>query len=147
MYPQRKYGTLQENHPETQPGPQHAWDVWIRRKHYDENAGQFRTGRLWRLQPPGRIGLHREIDPGEPEKTLELEQALEREESVRTQSEARFAEAEEQAAACEKLSEEVEQLRKDLAETQSALEEKTRLASDPQKQVRDRNPKPSPGSA
>ena len=106
----------------------------------NENAGQFRTAAFGGFNRQDVLDYIEKLTQENQEKSLELEQALEREESVRTQSEARFAEAEEQAAACEKLSEEVEQLRKDLAETQSALEEQTRLASDLQKQVRDLEP-------
>ena len=102
----------------------------------NENAGQFRTAAFGGFNRQDVLDYIEKLTQENQEKTLELERALEREETVRTQSEARFAEAEEQAAACEKLSEEVEQLRKDLAETQSALEEKTRLASDLQQQVR-----------
>ena len=102
----------------------------------NENAGQFRTAAFGGFNRQDVLDYIEKLTQENQEKSLELERALEREETVRTQSEARFAEAEEQAAACEKLSEEVEQLRKDLAETQSALEEKTRLASDLQKQVR-----------
>ena len=106
----------------------------------NENAGQFRTAAFGGFNRQDVLDYIEKLTQENQEKSLELERALEREETVRTQSEARFAEAEEQAAACEKLSEEVEQLRKDLAETQSALEEQTRLASDLQKQVRDLEP-------
>ena len=106
----------------------------------NENAGQFRTAAFGGFNRQDVLDYIEKLTQENQEKSLELERALEREETVRAQSEARFAEAEEQAAACEKLSEEVEQLRKDLAETKSALEEKTRLASDLQKQVRDLEP-------
>ena len=86
----------------------------------NENAGQFRTAAFGGFNRQDVLDYIEKLTQENQEKSLELERALEREETVRTQSEARFAEAEEQAAACEKLSEEVEQLRKDLAETQSA---------------------------
>ena len=102
----------------------------------NENAGQFRTAAFGGFNRQDVLDYIEKLAQENQEKTLELERALEREESVRTQSEARLAEAEEQAAACEQLSEELEKLKKDLAETKSALEEKTRLASDLQRQVR-----------
>ena len=79
----------------------------------NENAGQFRTAAFGGFNRQDVLDYIEKLTQENQEKSLELERALEREETVRTQSEARFAEAEEQAAACEKLSEEVEQLRKD----------------------------------
>ena len=106
----------------------------------NENAGQFRTAAFGGFNRQDVLDYIEKLTQENQEKTLELERALEREETVRTQSEARLAEAEEQAAAREALSEELEKLKKDLAETKSALEEKTRLANDLQRQVRELEP-------
>ena len=81
----------------------------------NENAGQFRTAAFGGFNRQDVLDYIEKLTQENQEKSLELERALEREETVRTQSEARFAEAEEQA-------------------------EKTRLANDLQKQVRELEP-------
>ena len=70
----------------------------------NENAGQFRTAAFGGFNRQDVLDYIEKLTQENQEKSLELERALEREETVRTQSEARFAEAEEQAAACKKLS-------------------------------------------
>ena len=61
----------------------------------NENAGQFRTAAFGGFNRQDVLDYIEKLTQENQEKTLELERALEREESVRTQSEARFAEAEE----------------------------------------------------